>query len=307
MAQANAGGSAPIIVTGSRIRQDGMQTPVPVTAVQADALEAMAPTTIVEGLSQLPQFYGNQTPNDTTSWFERGGYGNLNLRGLGINRTLTLLNGRRIISANAFGGVDTNASAAYGTDAVAGVVNFILDTDFDGLELTAQGGITSRGDSEYYEVSGVFGTNIGSRGHFLISAERFEQEGVHSYDDRDWYNAWGTVPDATGQLLIRPNVISNAATFDGLIFAPGSAIDMLQFRPRPGPAVLRHAARAVAATTSVPNSRQSIRTSSATRSSPMLTMRSPTASRCSPNISGAATKPSVTTHRAALSRAPRQL
>ncbi|MBC2777076.1 TonB-dependent receptor domain-containing protein [Parasphingopyxis marina] len=246
MAQADTGNGSPIIVTGSRIRQDGMQTPVPVTAVQAEALDSMAPTTLVEGLSQLPQFYGNQTPNDATSWFERGGYGNLNLRGLGINRTLTLLNGRRIISANAFGGVDTNvipealiasiatttggASAAYGTDAVAGVVNFILDTDFDGLELTAQAGITSRGDSEYYEISGAFGTNIGSRGHFLISAERFEQEGVHNYDGRDWYNAWGTVPDANGQLLIRPNVISNAATFDGLIFAPGSAIDMLQFR-----------------------------------------------------------------------------
>src|SRR5687768_4621564 len=79
-----------ILITGSRIRVDGMQTPVPVTAVGAEALESMAPTTLIDGLSQLPVFYGNQTPNSTASWFERGGYGNLDLRGLGINRTLTL-------------------------------------------------------------------------------------------------------------------------------------------------------------------------------------------------------------------------
>src|SRR5687767_1313918 len=52
-----------ILVTGSRIRVDGMQTPIPVTAVGAEALESMAPTTLVDGLSQLPVFYGNQTPN----------------------------------------------------------------------------------------------------------------------------------------------------------------------------------------------------------------------------------------------------
>ena len=56
-----------IVITGSRIRVDGMETPIPVTAVGAEALEAMAPTTLVDGLSQLPVFYGNQTPNSTAS------------------------------------------------------------------------------------------------------------------------------------------------------------------------------------------------------------------------------------------------
>lgn len=235
-----------ILVTGSRIRVDGMQTPIPVTAVAADALEAMAPTTLVEGLGQLPQFYGSQTPNSTTSWFERGGYGNLDLRGLGINRTLTLLNGRRLISSNAFGGVDINvipealvrsvetvtggASAAYGTDAVAGVVNFLIDTNFTGVDATLQGGITSRGDGEYYEFSMAWGTRIGDRGHLLLSAEMFDQNGIHNYEDRGWYQAWGTIPDANGMLLIRPQVISRNATFDGLIFAPGSSLNGLAFR-----------------------------------------------------------------------------
>src|SRR5690606_24611786 len=110
--------------------------------------------------------------------------GTLNLRGLGLNRTLTLLNGRRVPGTTASGGADINlfpealiravetttggASAAYGTDAVAGVVNFTLDTQFTGLELSAQGGITSRGDGDNQEASITFGeTFAGGRGHFL--------------------------------------------------------------------------------------------------------------------------------------------
>ena len=142
-----------IVVTGSRVRTDGMQAPVPLTVVSADEVEALSPGALISGVSQLPQFYGNQTPN-SGAFFTRAGYGSLNMRGLGVNRTLTLLNGRRMPSTSAFGGVDINlfpeamlssvetttggASAAYGSDAVAGVVNFILDTDFTGLEVSAQ-------------------------------------------------------------------------------------------------------------------------------------------------------------------------
>jgi iron complex outermembrane recepter protein len=236
-----------VVVTGTRIQQSGMQTPTPVTVVEADELRAMAPGTLVDGLSQLPQFFGNQTPSSGDGWFTRGGYGNLNLRGLGINRTLTLLDGRRMISSTAFGGVDVNvfpeamvqrvetvtggASAAYGTDAVAGVTNFILDTDFTGFDTRVQGGVTSRGDGDNYEVSVSFGTEIGSRGHLLVSGEAFDQDGIHSYEDRDWYQGWGTIPDADGMLLIRPQIVSRNSSFDGLILAPGSALNGLQFRP----------------------------------------------------------------------------
>ncbi|MBN1237331.1 MAG: TonB-dependent receptor [Gammaproteobacteria bacterium] len=236
-----------VIVTGSRIQQSGMQTPVPVTVVDAGELEAMAPGTLVEGISRLPQFFGNQTPASNDGWFVRGGYGNLNLRGLGINRTLTLLDGRRMISSTAFGGVDINvfpeamiervetvtggASAAYGTDAVAGVTNFILDTDYTGFRTHVQGGQTSRGDSDNYELSVSFGTEIGERGHLLVSGERFDQDGVYGYEDRDWYQGWGTIPDANGMLLIRPRIVSRNSSFDGLIFAPGTSLNGLQFHP----------------------------------------------------------------------------
>ena len=238
-----AGAVEEIVVTGSRLRQDGMRTPVPVTAVGASELKAMAPTTVIEGITQLPQFYGSQSPNSSGSWFTRGGYGNLDIRGLGINRTLTLLNGRRVVSSTAFGGVDVNvipqamlrsvetvtggASAAYGTDAVAGVANFILDTKFTGAQLNVQGGLSQRGDAGNYTVSGAFGRQIGDKIHILVSGEYFSQDGVHSYQGRDWYQGWSTVPDANGMALIRPRVVSRNATLDGMFVAAGSALNGL--------------------------------------------------------------------------------
>ncbi|WP_375207300.1 TonB-dependent receptor plug domain-containing protein [Hyphococcus sp.] len=235
-----------ITVTGTRIAQTGMQTPVPLTSVDAELLSTMAPGALIEGVGQLPQFFGNQTPNSVTeTWFERGGYGNLNMRGLGINRTLTLLNGRRMISSTAFGGVDINAfpeamisrvetvtggaSAAYGTDAVAGVTNFILDTDFTGVQAHGQWGQTTRGDSDNYEVSLAFGTDLGDRGHFQVSGEIFEQDGVFSYEDRDWYQGWGLINDAGGVPQLVPNVVSRNSSFDGLIVAPGTSLDQTEF------------------------------------------------------------------------------
>ena len=117
----------------------------------------MSPSTLISALSQLPQFYGNTNSDVRTAFFSSPGSGNLNLRGLntgGSGRTLTLLDGRRVVPANGYGSVDINilpsalvkrvdtvtggASAAYGTDAVAGAVNFILDTDYDGWQVNAQ-------------------------------------------------------------------------------------------------------------------------------------------------------------------------
>ena len=177
-------GGEDIVVTGSRVVTNGMDSPVPVTAVAAEELTKMDPTALINSVSQLPQFYNNQTPTNS-NFFLRGGTGNLNLRGLGANRTLTLLNGRRFPSSSAFGGVDINlfpeamikgietvtggASAQYGTDAVAGVVNFLLDTDFTGLQADLQGGFTDRDDGYNYEAKLAWGFNIGERGHLLIA------------------------------------------------------------------------------------------------------------------------------------------
>ena len=124
--------------------------PNPVTVVSREEVSIIAPTNLVEGLAELPQFYGSNTTQSPGNFFTTEGAGSLNLRGLQSKRTLQLLNGRRVVQSTIFGGPDINlfpesvissvetvtggASAAYGTDAVAGAVNFILDTDFEGIQ-----------------------------------------------------------------------------------------------------------------------------------------------------------------------------
>lgn len=241
--------AATIVVTGSRLRTDGSETPIPVTAVGAQELNQMSAGPLIDGVSQLPQFFGNQTTSSVqisgvggTGWFARGGYGNLNLRGLGINRTLTLLDGHRVISSGPFGGVDINvipdamissvetvtggASAAYGTDAVAGVVNFKLDHRFNGLVAKAQAGASGRGDAGNYKASLTFGTNIGERLHLIVSGEYEKQNGIHNYNGRNWYQAYGVV---NGQVV--PDVVSASSSFNGIIFAPGTPLQGKEFLP----------------------------------------------------------------------------
>jgi outer membrane receptor protein involved in Fe transport len=245
---AHAAESDEVVVTGSHLRQNGLQSPVPMVKVSAVELEAMAPRTLVEGVVQLPQFYNSQTPN-AGNWFTRGGYGNLDIRGLGINRTLTLLDGRRVISQTAFGGVDVNmfpqemirsvetvtggASAAYGTDAVAGVVNFRLDTTFTGVRGTLEGGETTRGDGRNYQASAAVGLKLGAKGHVLIASEFFKQEGIFTFKGRDWYQAWGTVPDPTNSQILHayPHVVSKDTTFGGIISSPNPLLNGLAFNP----------------------------------------------------------------------------
>src|SRR5690606_40083259 len=94
-----------VTVTGSRLRRDGMSTPTPVTAVQRDEIRAMAPTLLMDAITQLPQFRDNDT-SQTGSIFTTGGSNSVNLRGVGSNRTLTLLNGRRMVSGQQTGTVD---------------------------------------------------------------------------------------------------------------------------------------------------------------------------------------------------------
>src|SRR5882757_4468987 len=156
-----------LVVTGTRLRVEanGFEAPTPVTSLSTDALAARAPTNFADALNTLPQFNGSATPNSglgavpaTTS---RGNL--LNLRGLGFNRVLVLLNGERLPPTQASGGVDLDilpdalveridivtggASAAYGSDAVSGVVNYVLNEKFTGLKASLQGG-TSRYRSE---------------------------------------------------------------------------------------------------------------------------------------------------------------
>jgi outer membrane receptor protein involved in Fe transport len=230
-----------------------MDTPTPVTVMTGEELQSVAPANLIDGLSQLPQFYANQNPEQVNGGQNSGG-SNVNLRGAGANRTLTLLNGHRVVSSNRFGTPDVSlfpedllrsvevvtggASASYGTDAVAGVVNFLLDTSFSGLKTHAQTGATDRGDGDSWEAGLAFGADLTDRLHIIGSVSRFDQDSISDFDelrDRDWVRqvARVTNPDPGGPTeLVRPFVSPTNFTTTGVIVQPTSpALNRLVFRP----------------------------------------------------------------------------
>ena len=190
-----------VVITGSRIQRDGFKTPTPVTVLTSEDLESRAASNIADALNTLPQFQ-NSISNQQASTFSAAGnpQGNyLNLRGLGVNRSLILLDGVRVPPTNASGGVDLNmlpqaliervdvitggASAAYGSDAMVGVVNFILDTDFTGLKASVQASASSRGDAEAYKATLAAGMSFADgAGHVLFSAEHYQIDGLTQGD-----------------------------------------------------------------------------------------------------------------------------
>lgn len=199
-AQAPANTLEEVQVTGSRIKRQDLEGVGPVTVFDAQDIAATGVTsteTLLQRFSASAGFAGNQT----NSYWTGNGYGTaqVNLRGLGINRTLVLLNGRRIVNGGtgANSAVDLNmiptsiierievlkdgASALYGADAVAGVVNIITRRNFDGLKIDAKAGQTSEGDGE--EIAGdlTLGVN-GERGSLIASMSYTETKAVNMAD-----------------------------------------------------------------------------------------------------------------------------
>lgn len=251
--EADHGERAPdIVVTGSRVIRNGYQAPTPVSVLSAEALEAIAPTNIADAVNRLPALQSSITPRSQPSGITSGALGvnQLNLRSLGTNRTLVLLDGKRIVNSSAvasalysFAAPDVNtvpnglvsrvdvvtggASAAYGSDALAGVVNFVLDRKFTGIKGTAQGGITTHGDDPNYLASLTFGQPFaGGRGHVLFSGEIAFNGGI-SGTPRDWndnsavvlVNPTRTATNGQPYLLLARQVGLNNGTPGGLITA----------------------------------------------------------------------------------------
>ena len=174
-----------IIVTGSRLVRTDLAAPSPLTVVGAEAIALSGSVTVENTLNEFPQLAAGNTSNVNNG----GGSGVLtaNLRGLGATRTLVLVNGRRFIPANSDGSVDLasipdaliervdiitgGGSAVYGSDAIAGAVNFVLKDNFEGLETSYNYGQTFKGDGESHKVDVTFGSNFGGdRGNVVISA-----------------------------------------------------------------------------------------------------------------------------------------
>lgn len=240
-----------IIVSGSRVIGDGNNAPTPVTVVSFDQMRATAPSTIADALTQVPQFRASPrqssyiSPQASTGAF-------LNLRGLGANRNLVLFDGRRTVPTTLIGTTDINifpetliqridivtggASAAYGTDAVSGVVNFILDTRFSGIKAEATGGISSRSDGESRKFTLAWGTPLADdRVHLVGSFEYYKSDGVLNTAKRHWDDAhFDVIPNPTPNdgrpaNLWRSNVRTSDMTYGGLIRS--TALRGTQFLP----------------------------------------------------------------------------
>jgi iron complex outermembrane receptor protein len=190
-----------VVVTGSRVITNGADSPTPLTVVSTQQLATITPSNVPDALNKLPAFAGSSGQR-TTGNASGNATGNfLNLRGFGSQRTLILLDGNRVPATATNGTVDINtlpqmlmsrvdivtggASAVYGSDAVTGVVNFILDKKFDGLKMTAQGGISSRGDDGSYKFGIAGGTDLFSgRGHVEFSYEHYNSDGIDDMNKR---------------------------------------------------------------------------------------------------------------------------
>jgi iron complex outermembrane receptor protein len=230
-----------VVVTGSRAIVNGNEASTPVTVLSSEQLISAAPTSVADALNQLPVFRNSLKPSTAGSsgTGQNGNGGNfLNLRALGPARTLTLLNGRRAVASNLFtGATDVNlfpqilikrvdvvtggASAAYGSDAVAGVVNFVVDTDFTGVKGDLQGGISSRSDGKSYQGGLAVGHDYaGGRGHIVASLEHNHIDGIRDVAGRDWAQAgWGIIqnPASPPSQIIVPDVRAANVSYGGLI------------------------------------------------------------------------------------------
>jgi iron complex outermembrane recepter protein len=189
-----------VLVTGTRIARPGFEAPSPLTTVSTEELSRKAPGALADGLNQLPQFLNSVTTTarstGTGGAQNTGNY--LNMRALGTNRVLVLQDGQRMATTGNNGGVDVSlvpsmlienvdvvtggASAVYGSDAVSGVVNFVIDKRMEGLKVVAQSG------SAFGDASGLDSYRFGVAGgmafmedrlHIVASAERYHTDPLH--------------------------------------------------------------------------------------------------------------------------------
>ena len=182
-----------IVVTGSRIARKDYLANSPIVTVTQEDIKATGSTNIETLINELPQFtpLGSASSNSPNV----AGQAQVQLRGLGAIRTLVLLNGRRVVSSSASSVVDLNlfptalisnvetitggASSTYGSDAVAGVLNFQLNRKFEGVQLDAQSGISDRGDAASQGVSLTVGRDIAAgRGNVVLSLGYSNRESV---------------------------------------------------------------------------------------------------------------------------------
>lgn len=240
-----------IIVTGTLIDRPGFEAPTPTTVIGEIELRQAGRDNVAEVLADIPQFRFSVNPS-TNAGFNSVSSASGDLRALGFSRTLFLLNGRRFIgefdlnslpfaAVKQIDVVTGGASATYGSGAVAGVVNVVLNDEMNGVQVGAQTGRSSREDGEQYRYDITAGTDFADgRGNVLLSAEYFEDEGITPLLSRESVAQFGVVANPTftptnGQArnLFLPNVglaivseggLALSGPFAGQQFLPGGAL-----------------------------------------------------------------------------------
>lgn len=183
-----------IIVTGSRIARPEVEQASPISVVRAEEFTLRGQTNVENVLNSMPQVTGSTSGADNNPG---GGIATVNLRNLGTARTLVLVDGRRYMSYDTSQVVDLNTipsaliervdvvtggrSAVYGSDAIAGVVNFVLKQNFEGAELNSTYGVTSRGDGQYWDVNGTIGANFSDgRGNIVTHVGYYDRKSLYA-------------------------------------------------------------------------------------------------------------------------------
>ena len=227
-----------IVVTGSRLIRPELDAPSPVTTVDSETFDLTGTVTVETLLNELPQII----PGNTRTSNNQGGedFSTLDLRGLGPNRTLILVDGERVPASSTTGVVDIGtipagliervdvvtggASAVYGSDAMAGVVNFILKDNFEGMEVTGQYGISDHGDGASFNIQGLLGGNFADdRGNLTFFTSYFTREsvgqgdrGISRYQDVIMYDY------DSGQYFV-PDYLTPGVAGEGVIVFPGGS------------------------------------------------------------------------------------
>lgn len=231
-----------IVVTATRTNRSGYTAPTPTTVISSDQIRQAAPASLADYVNQLPALVGSTSPRNNNGTTSGGTAGSnlLSLRSLGANRTLVLLDGRRVTPSTLTGAVDINtlptamvqrvdvvtggASAAWGSDAVAGVVNFILDDNFTGLKGEISKGITQRGDGQSFRAELTGGLSFADgRGHIVVSGQ-YSDMGRVLAGKRSWYDGSKMIPNpaytptnGAPQYIVAANVGLASATDNGVI------------------------------------------------------------------------------------------
>jgi outer membrane receptor protein involved in Fe transport len=215
-----ASNTSEVVVTASRITASGFSAPTPTTVIGTDAIAKQASPSLFQAITELPSLAGSTgtTVNNNNTSTGATGLSALNMRGLGTIRTLTLLDGQRVVPSNVSGVNDTGlfpqllvqrvdvvnggASASWGSDAISGVVNFVTNKHFEGFKANVEASDSTYNDDQ----SGLFQ---------IAAGKSFLGDRLHVEGDAEYYNSAGAPPDQPGGISAagRPSYRSGSASY----------------------------------------------------------------------------------------------